>query len=203
MKALILALALLAVDDPELEKRVRAFSRYIRCLVCQNETLADSRAELAVDLRRQIREQMKAGKNDEEITAFLTERYGDFVLYRPPLKPSTYLLWFGPFLLLGGGLFTLYRCLKRRPALIEDRPLSDAERKRARTLLEGDGMESNLTVYRDQLEEIKSDLAKGILGKEQFELEREDLERRLLADVPLAREGGIATKRHKMHRKPL
>src|SRR5262249_60044757 len=87
-------------DDPALEKRVMALSQELRCLVCQNETLADSRADLAVDLRNQIREQMKAGKSDKEVVAFLTDRYGDFVLYNPPVKPRTYLLCFGPFLLL-------------------------------------------------------------------------------------------------------
>jgi cytochrome c-type biogenesis protein CcmH len=101
--------------DVDLEKRLHAFAQQVRCLVCQNETLAESRAELAVDLRREIREQMKAGRSDEQITAFLTERYGDFVLYRPPLKPSTYPLWFGPFVLLAGGLLALYRRLKRWP----------------------------------------------------------------------------------------
>ncbi|PYS27430.1 MAG: cytochrome C biogenesis protein CcmH [Acidobacteria bacterium] len=122
MKRLAVVLAifscfrLFASDNRELEKRVMALSRQLRCLVCQNETLADSQAELAADLRKQIREQMRAGRNDTEIVAFLTDRYGDFVLYRPPLKPRTYVLWFGPFLLLGGGLFALYRSLKRRAA---------------------------------------------------------------------------------------
>jgi len=119
MKRLAVVLAifscfrLFASDNRELEKRVMALSRQLRCLVCQNETLADSQAELAADLRKQIREQMRAGRNDTEIVAFLTDRYGDFVLYRPPLKPRIYVLWFGPFLLLGGGLFALYRSLKR------------------------------------------------------------------------------------------
>jgi cytochrome c-type biogenesis protein CcmH len=113
MLAIFSCFRLFASDNRELEKRVMALSRQLRCLVCQNETLADSQAELAADLRKQIREQMKAGRNDKEIVAFLTDRYGDFVLYRPPLKPRTYVLWFGPFLLLGGGLFALYRSLKR------------------------------------------------------------------------------------------
>src|SRR5882757_4714548 len=95
-------------DDPELEKRVMALSEQLRCLVCQNETLAGSHADLAVDLRQQIREQMKAGKSDKEIVTFLTERYGDFVLYNPRLTARTYLLWFGPFILLGGGLAAFY-----------------------------------------------------------------------------------------------
>ena len=128
--------------DAELEKRVHAFSQQVRCLVCQNETLADSRADLAVDLRREIREQMKAGRSDEQITAFLTERYGDFVLYRPPLKPSTYPLWFGPFVLLAGGLFALYRFLQRWPTLPDVQPLTAGERRRVRQLLETQGEET-------------------------------------------------------------
>jgi cytochrome c-type biogenesis protein CcmH len=118
-----------------LTARVQAFAQQIRCLVCQNETLAESQAELAVDLRREIREQMAAGRSDAQIVAFLTERYGDFVLYRPPLKRSTYLLWFGPFVLLGGGLIALRRGVLRQPVRPEVRPLSPDERKRARQLL--------------------------------------------------------------------
>ena len=122
-------------EDPELEKRVLRLSQELRCLVCQNETLADSRADLAVDLRNQVREQMRAGKSDKEIIAFLTERYGDFVLYNPPVKPSTYLLWFGPFLLLLAGLAFLYRYVRQRRELITERPLSADERRRAEELL--------------------------------------------------------------------
>jgi len=126
-----------AADDPVLEQRVMALSQELRCLVCQNETLADSRADLANDLRNQIRQQMKAGKSDKEIVAFLTDRYGDFILYRPPVRPATYLLWFGPFLLMVGGLVFLFRHLKARRALISDAPLSDDERRRAEELLRG------------------------------------------------------------------
>ena len=122
-------------DDPALEARVSNLARELRCLVCQNETLADSRADLAVDLRAQIREQMKAGKSDKEIIEFLTNRYGDFVLYRPPVRPTTYLLWFGPFLLLLAGLVILFRYLKQRRELIVDRPLSAEEHRRAEALL--------------------------------------------------------------------
>jgi cytochrome c-type biogenesis protein CcmH len=122
-------------DDPVLEERVMNLSRELRCLVCQNETLADSRADLAVDLRNQVREQMKAGKSDEEIITFLTARYGDFVLYRPRIRPATYLLWFGPFVLLLGGLLILFRYVKRRREVIVEAPLSDDERKRAESLL--------------------------------------------------------------------
>src|SRR2546421_6022997 len=122
-------------DDPVLEKRVMKLSQELRCLVCQNETLADSRADLAEDLRSKIREQMKAGKSDKEIVAFLTDRYGDFVLYRPPVKPTTYLLWFGPFVLLITAPVLLFRYLRHRSEVITDRPLSDAERAHAAELL--------------------------------------------------------------------
>lgn len=125
-------------EDPQIEQRMKALTEQLRCLVCQNETLADSRADLAEDLRRQIREQMKAGKSDQEIIAFLTDRYGDFVLYNPPVKTTTYLLWFGPFILLVGGTGALYRYLKRRRELIQDKPLTADERKRAEDILRGE-----------------------------------------------------------------
>jgi cytochrome c-type biogenesis protein CcmH len=124
-----------AAAEAELDRRVHVFSKDVRCLVCQNEALADSRAELALDLRREIREQMKAGKSDAQIVAFLTERYGDFVLYRPPLKPSTYPLWFGPFALLAGALAALCRSLIHRSAP-PDVPLSPKEQARIDTLLD-------------------------------------------------------------------
>ena len=121
--------------DPVLEERVMKLSKELRCLVCQNETLADSRADLAEDLRNQIREQMKAGKSDKEIVAYLTDRYGKFILYNPPIDPTTYLLWFGPFVLLLAGLFLLFRYVKQRRGLIVEQPLSADERLRAETLL--------------------------------------------------------------------
>ena len=121
--------------DPVLEERVMHLSKELRCLVCQNETLADSRADLANDLRGQIREQMKAGKSDREIVAYLTDRYGKFILYNPPVDPTTYLLWFGPFVLLLAGLGLLFRYLKQRRELITDQPLSAAEHRRAEALL--------------------------------------------------------------------
>jgi cytochrome c-type biogenesis protein CcmH len=121
--------------DPVLEERVLKLSKELRCLVCQNETLADSRADLAVDLRDQVREQMRAGKSDQEIIAYLTQRYGKFILYNPPIDPTTYLLWFGPFVLLLGGLLLLFRYLKQRRELIVEQPLSADERQRAETLL--------------------------------------------------------------------
>jgi len=123
-------------EDPQIEKRLQALSQELRCLVCQNETLADSRAGLAEDLRREIREQMKAGKSDKEIIAFLTARYGDFVLYRPRVTPTTYLLWFGPFILLGSGLVFLYRQLKQRRVQIKQEPITAQDRRRLHELLE-------------------------------------------------------------------
>ena len=128
-------------EDPVLEERLMNLSRELRCLVCQNETLADSRADLAVDLRNEIREQMKAGKTDQEIIAFLTARYGDFVLYRPPVKGTTYLLWFGPFVLLLGGLFLLFRYLKQRRQLITEKPLSADQRRDVEALLQASDRE--------------------------------------------------------------
>ncbi len=123
-------------EDPEVEKRLQVLSQELRCLVCQNETLADSRAGLAEDLRREIREQIKAGKSDKEIIAFLTARYGDFVLYRPRVTPTTYLLWFGPFVLLVVGLLVLYRQLKQRRVQIAQQPLTAQDQRRLDELLE-------------------------------------------------------------------
>lgn len=122
------------------EERLHAFLREIRCLVCQNETLADSSAELAIDLRNEVRAQMMAGGSDAEIRDFLTARYGDFVLYRPPLKPSTYLLWLGPFALLAIGLIALYRAIRPYTAAALGQPPASSELRRVRRLLDlGDG----------------------------------------------------------------
>jgi cytochrome c-type biogenesis protein CcmH len=121
--------------DPALEQRVLEVSENLRCLVCQNETIAASRADLAVDLRNQVREQLKAGKSEREILDFMVQRYGDFVLYTPPLKASTLLLWAGPFVLLAAMGFVLVRTLRQRRAQTVAAPLSDAERRRARELL--------------------------------------------------------------------
>ena len=125
-------------EDPQIAQRMRTLTEQLRCLVCQSETLADSRADWAVDIRQQIREQMKAGKSDQEILAYLTQRYGDFVLYKPPVKLTTYLLWFGPFALLLSGIFVLYRYVKRRRELIDDKPLSTEEKRRAEKLLKSE-----------------------------------------------------------------
>lgn len=129
-------------DDPATEKRLQALSKELRCLVCQNETLADSQAGLAEDLRREIREQIKAGKSDQEIISFLTQRYGQFILYRPQVTPTTYLLWFGPFLLLAGGLFILFHYIRSRRDSIAETPLTDEERLRAAELLSSETKET-------------------------------------------------------------
>lgn len=121
-------------QDPGLERRAIALERELRCLVCQNQTLAESSAPLAMDLRNQIREQLAAGKSEREITDYMVARYGDFVLYRPPLKGTTVLLWVGPFVFLLGGLYLLARVLRRRRVAAPE--LSDAERSRAAKLLE-------------------------------------------------------------------
>ena len=122
-------------DDPVIEQRLANLSKELRCLQCQNQTLSDSPAGLASDLRREIRAQMKAGKSDQEIIAFLTQRYGDFILYRPRVTFTTYLLWFGPFVLLLGGLYVLFRYIRQRRDLITEKPLSADEHRRAEQLL--------------------------------------------------------------------
>jgi cytochrome c-type biogenesis protein CcmH len=124
----------IAQEDPALEKRVHDLSTELRCLVCQNQTLADSSAPLAVDLRNQVREQLKSGKSERDVVEFLTARYGDFVLYRPPLKASTVLLWAGPFLLLALGLLVLLLRVRRKAPPPPE--LSQADRERAARLLE-------------------------------------------------------------------
>ncbi|HUW51747.1 MAG TPA: cytochrome c-type biogenesis protein [Sulfuricella sp.] len=129
-------------QDPVLEQRMISLSEDLRCLVCQNESLAGSRADLAQDLRQEIREQMRAGKSDEEVIAYLTQRYGDFVLYKPPVKPLTWLLWFGPFALLIGAIGGLYAYIKRRGNRLADESLSEEEKKRVATLLGSNGNES-------------------------------------------------------------
>lgn len=122
-------------EDPVIEQRMVKLAEELRCLVCQNESLAGSHAELAEDLRREIRTQMKAGKNDKEVIEYLTTRYGDFVLYRPPFKPLTYLLWLGPLLFLGIGGTVWYMTLKKRRAL-KDSPVDEQQLAAAAQLLE-------------------------------------------------------------------
>ena len=106
--------------NPDIEARVMAIAVELRCLVCQNQTIADSHADLAVDLRRQIREMLERGQSDDQVRAYMTERYGDFVLYKPPLKPTTALLWAGPGVLLVAALSTLFLILRRRQRLSAD-----------------------------------------------------------------------------------
>ena len=117
--------------NPELEKHVMAISEELRCLVCQNQTIADSHAELAVDLRNQVREKLEQGMSDKDIVAYMVERYGDFVLYRPPVKTTTWLLWFGPFLLLIGGVIFLGMKLRRGRPNVEALPESEMQRAAA------------------------------------------------------------------------
>jgi cytochrome c-type biogenesis protein CcmH len=126
-----------AADDPVIEQRMLKVAEELRCLVCQNQTIADSHADLAVDLRKRIVEMMRQGKSDREVIDFMVERYGDFVLYRPRFSGKTLLLWLGPALLAVGGLVVLVVTRRRVHSRIEDRELSDEERQRARSLLEG------------------------------------------------------------------
>mgnify|MGYP003382573166 CR=1 FL=1 len=122
--------------DVEVEKRMVAISEELRCLVCQNESLSGSHAELAQDLRREIRTLIGQGKTDKEILDFMVARYGDFVRYRPPLKPTTWLLWGGPFLLMAVGVAALIAFLRRRAKDNAAPVLSEEERRRAAALLE-------------------------------------------------------------------
>ncbi|WP_303783752.1 cytochrome c-type biogenesis protein [Azovibrio restrictus] len=123
-------------DDPVAEKRLQAISAELRCLVCQNETIAGSNADLAKDLRREIRTMIQAGQSDQQILDFMVSRYGDFVLYRPPLKGTTILLWVGPLLFLGVGIIALQLYLRRRNRVIQEtRPLTEEEARQAEALL--------------------------------------------------------------------
>lgn len=125
--------------DPALEARVLKIAEELRCLVCQNETIAASHADLAKDLRQQIREQLTQGRTQPEILDFMAQRYGDFVLYRPPLKFSTVLLWAGPFVLLLVAAVVLSMSIRRRDPLTAAAPLSPAELQRAQRLLDDAG----------------------------------------------------------------
>lgn len=123
-------------EDPAVEKRLIDISSEMRCLVCQNESLAASQADLAKDLRQEIREQIQKGLSDKQISDYLVTRYGDFVRYRPPMKPTTWALWFGPFLLLFGALslllWTLWHRIMQRP---DDAPLSSEDKQKIEALL--------------------------------------------------------------------
>ena len=116
-------------DDPAQQARYERLIRDLRCLVCRSESIADSNATLAADLRREVETQVRAGRNDEEIYAFMTERYGDFILLQPPVAPRTWLLWAAPALFLAGGLLTVVVVVRRRariarsdPAALDEEP---------------------------------------------------------------------------------
>jgi len=122
-------------DNAAVEVQVQRLASQLRCLVCQNQTLADSHAELAQDLVQEIREMAAKGMTDKEIIDYLVARYGDFVRYRPPLKASTVLLWLGPFALLLAGGFGLFIQIRRRQAMVVDAPLTEEEVRKVRELL--------------------------------------------------------------------
>ncbi len=121
--------------DPVIEKRMIGLAENLRCLVCQNESLASSHAELAEDLRREVREQISKGKSDQEIVEYLVARYGDFVLYKPPMKSYTVLLWFGPFALLFAGIGLLLFQVRKRRQTVPEVELSTEAQDRAISLL--------------------------------------------------------------------
>ena len=124
-------------NNPTVEARLVDISQELRCMVCQNESLASSHAELAEDLRREVRDLIVQGKTDSEIKTFLVDRYGDFVLYRPEVKPLTWVLWFGPFFLLLLAAFAMGSYLRQRKKQVASLELSDAQRERAEQLLKG------------------------------------------------------------------
>jgi cytochrome c-type biogenesis protein CcmH len=121
-------------EDPVLEAKVMSIAEELRCLVCQNETIAASHADLAVDLRKQIRQKLQQGQTQAQILDFMVQRYGDFVLYRPPVKSSTWLLWGGPFLLLAVAVAALVLTIRRRRT-VSAAPLKADEAERVRRLL--------------------------------------------------------------------
>lgn len=130
--------AAVSKSDPVLEKRVMDLSAHLRCLVCQNQTIADSNAELAVDLKNQVRTKLQQGQSDQEILDYMVTRYGEFVLFSPLVKSTTWLLWFGPLLLVILGLGVLVINLRRRRKLMQQAPsLTADEHARASSLLSG------------------------------------------------------------------
>jgi cytochrome c-type biogenesis protein CcmH len=122
-------------DDPVVEKRLVSISEDLRCLVCQNESLSGSRADLAIDLRREIRTLIKDGKSDAQIMDFMVSRYGDFILYKPPVKPVTWMLWFGPLALFFGAFVFLVRMVRRSQRGSQPPAMDDAQRAKAQSLL--------------------------------------------------------------------
>jgi cytochrome c-type biogenesis protein CcmH len=132
----------MSAQDQLIEKRLTSLSEQLRCLVCQNQNIADSQADLAIDLKNQVREKLQQGMSDQDVLDYMVQRYGDFVLYKPPVKASTWVLWFGPFLLLVGGMFALLTLLKRRRLSIET--VTDVELQRGAQLLDAhEGLDTN------------------------------------------------------------
>ena len=127
----------IANPDPAVERRLKALAEELRCLVCQNQTIADSNAPLAVDLRNQIRTQIAQGRSDDDIRAYMVERYGDFVLYKPPFHAGTALLWLGPPLLVAAGVVIFFVVVRRRPAAPAAPEVSPKRRKELENLLKG------------------------------------------------------------------
>jgi len=128
--------AVLSAEDPVLEKRLIHISEELRCMVCQNESLASSRAELANDLREEVRKLIREDKSDSQIKEYLVTRYGDFVLYKPEVKPLTWVLWFGPFLLLVLAIMGMAYYLRQRQGVQKSSPvLSDEDRRKVQEIL--------------------------------------------------------------------
>ena len=130
-----LAAEALPVGDPVVEARVKKITEELRCLTCMGQSIADSQSGFSDDMRREIREMIGQGKSDPQIMDFMVQRYGDFVLYRPPVKSSTWLLWFGPFLLFAGALWVLLAKLRNRSRAQAAQPLTQDEHERAARLL--------------------------------------------------------------------
>jgi len=128
-------------DDADKEARFKQFSEELRCLVCQNQSLADSNAELAMDLRRELYKMIQSDATDEQIVSFMVDRYGDFVLYKPPVKPTTWLLWFGPFALVVIGITILFRVIRSTGKKV-DAELSTEEQQRLDKLLKNENDEN-------------------------------------------------------------
>ena len=130
-------------DNEADEARYKVLVEQLRCLVCQNQNIADSNAELAQDLRQQTYEMIQAGKSNEEIITYMVDRYGDFVMYKPPVKKSTILLWVGPFIIMFVALFILIRIIRKRPDPEEEEDFDNEDLKQAEALLSGDASDSS------------------------------------------------------------
>lgn len=157
--------AIPVAENPEIEKRMLALTEDLRCLVCQNESIADSRAEFSNDIRRIIRDQIKANKTDDEIIDFLVERYGDFVLYNPPMKPTTVLLWFGPLIMFMISAWILVKYLKGRRVQVQDVNLTEADQQKVAALLkEG---EDATTVEQHEAEQVLTKQTQSSGAKQQ------------------------------------